>query len=323
MRLLIFKPGEWNGRRYSKEFCRALVENYDPQRGVEAPLVVGHRDWSAAARDEDEFAHGWAATLELDNAAQVFAIIPEPSPDIVGWIQTRKLRYVSVELAFDYDQDKSPINPRLIRIAALGRSIPAVPTTRIKASFALAQGGLLVDESDDNTLTAFGRLAWEETDEEDEMGEKNRQPETTSAPSVEELQARLAAAEAKNAELEQADRLRSSEAFMATVGGTGLPPAVRSEAAAFDAGLSDEARGQFRTLLGKMAPVVSLGRKHEADKPAVTAGSLSAQVKAYQREHNIGTFAEAMSALRATRPELFADVEGGEDGDDDEGGTAA
>lgn len=101
MRIVIFRPGTWNGTRYTKEFCRAMAEAYDPTGGIEAPLVVGHRAWSEAPRDEDELAHGWAQRLEVDGSGKVFAVVPNPSPEMVGWIQTNRLRYLSVEMSYD------------------------------------------------------------------------------------------------------------------------------------------------------------------------------------------------------------------------------
>lgn len=152
MRIVIFRPGTWNGTRYTKEFCRAMAEAYDPTGGVEAPLVVGHRAWSEAPRDEDELAHGWAQRLEVDGSGKVFAVVPNPSPEMVGWIQTNRLRYLSVEMSYDLNARGEPANPQLIRMCALGRSIPAVPTTRIRAEFDRAGDVLTIDTTDDGTF---------------------------------------------------------------------------------------------------------------------------------------------------------------------------
>ena len=108
MRIVIFRPGTWNGTLYTKEFCRAMAEAYDPTGGIEALLVVGHRAWSEAPRDEDELAHGWAQRLEMDGSGKVFAVVPNPSPEMVGWIQTNRLRYLSVEMSYDLNARGEP-----------------------------------------------------------------------------------------------------------------------------------------------------------------------------------------------------------------------
>ena len=333
MRILIFKPGTWNGRRYTQEFCRQMVANYDPQRGIEAPVVVGHRDgWGRT--DEYEFAHGWASSLEVDVSGQVFAIIPEPTGELVEWIQTHKLRYVSIEMFFDLSDKDIPINPQLVRIAVLGRSIPAVPVTRIKAEFSAVGGGLFVQEAD-GVYCAFGVLTVDGLDtesngEEEAMGQTQGASADTATESVEELQAKLAASEARadtlekrNTELEAKNHETEAATFMASVGGTGLPPAVRDQAAAHDVTLNEEQRKSFRAFLGALAPVVTLGKDPVVEQPQRVTGNLSEKIRAYQKKHNLGSFVDAMTALRSKQPELFAHVAESNPDDDDEGGDAA
>ena len=86
----------------------------------------------------------------------------------------------------------------------------------------------------------------------------------------EHARAQLESLRRRNEELERRERERESAAFVATVGGTGLAPAVRELAAALDANLGEADRAQYRELLGKPAiggfpnvgcvvPLVSLG----------------------------------------------------------------
>lgn len=311
MRIVIFRPGTWNGTRYTKEFCRAMAEAYDPTGGIEAPLVVGHRSWSEAPRDEDELAHGWAQRLEVDGSGKVFAVVPNPSPEMVGWIQTNRLRYLSVEMSYDLNERGEPTNPQLIRMCALGRSIPAVPTTRIRAEFDRTGDVLTIHTTDDGTFVlarlsaSFDAAEHTNTPQEEDGMDTDTGTGAPTAALDEHARAQLEQLRRRNEELERRERERESAAFVATVGGTGLAPAVRELAAALDAKLGEADRAQYRELLGKLAPPVTLGRETTIKQAQGPEGSLASQVRAYQRTHKIETFEAALDGLRAESPELF------------------
>ena len=135
MILKIFE-GEYPQGSWPIERVRRLVEAYDPVNGIEAPAVVGHMDNVLVERLENELAYGWVKALSTNEAGEVFADIPneEISPQLKTWITDRNLRYVSAEIA-ERDLKEAETPPYLVRVAFLGRSIPAVNTARVPSLF--------------------------------------------------------------------------------------------------------------------------------------------------------------------------------------------
>lgn len=135
----IFESGKYPQGEFGAEQVRQIAESYDPEGDIEAPCVVGHMNNALAERIENELSHGWVAGLlyiEQDGTGQLWADV-EPSPELTAHLAGRRLRYVSAELA------KREDGLYLVRLAFLGRSIPAVVTARVPAAFRWIGGPIL------------------------------------------------------------------------------------------------------------------------------------------------------------------------------------
>ncbi|HWR11962.1 MAG TPA: hypothetical protein VN445_09075 [Rectinemataceae bacterium] len=137
MNLLIFKAGEYPQGSWPIDRVKKFVAAYDPVNNIEAPGVVGHMDNGLVERQENELAHAWVKSLTMTEDGQVYAELPneDVSPQLRQWLTDHNLRYVSIEIG-EYDKQTPPQAPYLLRVAFLGRTIPAVPTTRIPTIFA-------------------------------------------------------------------------------------------------------------------------------------------------------------------------------------------
>jgi hypothetical protein len=311
--ILVFKAGKYPQGEWSKERTQKLAESYDPEKDIEAPVIIGHRGW-ADDSVEGQFAHGWVKSLRMDGAGKVWADIPEFSVEVKRALAEKKLRYVSVEI-FERDKRDAAQPPYLRAVALLGRDTPAVAGTRLPTLFEWMGGGSLSVDGERGVAVFTRRAGADEfapfaaRNEEEDMGK------------IEELEAELAKKDAEIAAFkQQADAARLSglkadaEAHFARLRDEGkLPPALFERAVALDARLDGEARQEFRDLLAAGEAKIDLSGRHAADKnraaPAKGGDGLSAKVKAFQTEKKIATFAEAAAALYAEKPELF-DEEG-------------
>jgi hypothetical protein len=308
---MIFKAGKYPQGDFSKERVRRLVEAYDPERGAEAPVVIGHRYY--ADTDEGQFAHGWVKALRMDGAGKVYAEVPEFSAEAKRAIAEKKLRYMSVEiLEFDKTDPEQP--PYLKAIALLGRDTPAFAGAKLPSVFALMTGGGLTVNEEEG-IAAFTRRL----DKTDASLFSGGEQEGVSMGKIEELEAELAASkaqvaafEAEREELRVAGRKADAEAFFGKLRDEGkLQPALYERAVALDARLNDGGRAELRALFGELSAKVDLSGKHVADKgraAALPAGvDLAGKIRAFQAEKSIATFEAAAGALYAERPELFGE----------------
>jgi hypothetical protein len=93
-----------------------------------------------------------------------------------------------------------------------------------------------------------------------------------------------------------------------------ITPALFDKAVTLDAGLGDEQRKEYRALFDGLNAVADLSGGHAAPKPKTAdagGGTLAAKIRAFQKEKNIATFAEAAEAVYAANPALFEDEGGG------------
>jgi hypothetical protein len=136
MIIKVFEAGEYPQGSWPVERVRALVSSYDPVNATEAPAVVGHMENVLVERLENELAYGWVRSLSMDEGGTVWADMPNEdiSPELRSWILNKNLRYVSVEIA-EFDLKEPGKAPYLVRVAFLGRSIPAVSTARVPSLF--------------------------------------------------------------------------------------------------------------------------------------------------------------------------------------------
>jgi hypothetical protein len=311
--IMIFKAGKYAQGDWCKERIQRMVDAYDPDKNIEAPVVIGHRSWSD--NEKSELAHGWVKSLRMDGAGKVYADIPGFSPEARHAIADKQLRYVSAEI-YEFDKRDAAEAPYLRAAALLGRSTPAVQGTRIPAMFEeLVKGGTVtsLQNEDEELIAVFTRKVTAEDFRSVEEPKKNKKEE----PSMDEekLKAALAAKEAEAAmfkkeldELKTAGRKREAEGCFGKLRDEGkLTPALFERAVALDIRLDDGARKDLRSLFSELETKVDLSGAHVADKQkAAPAGdTVTAKVRAFQKEKGIATFAEAAEALYAAQPGLF------------------
>jgi hypothetical protein len=316
--LMIFKAGKYPQGDWPKERVQKLVDAYDPEKNVEAPVVIGHRFYGND--DEYQNAHGWVSGLRMDGTGRVFARVGEFSADVKKKLAEGKLRYVSAEF-YEFDKVNNERPPYLKAVALLGRDTPAVAETKISLFTLMAGGGLAVVDEKEHIAVFIRRAGAEEI--------KNLAKECRGGVNMEELEklkAELAAEKEKaaafqkeNAGFRVTEKKSEAAAFFAKLRDEGkIAPALFEKAAALDAGLGEEQRKEFRALLDGLNAAVDLSGGHAASKPKTPApgagsGTLAAKIRAFQKEKGIATFAEAAEAAEAVyaeNPALFED-EGG------------
>ncbi len=296
MKILIFRPGKWNGIQFSKEFCIALAKRYNAQKGaVKAPLVIGHQ-WQT--KIENELAEGWVTELEYTDSGIVYALCNEVSENLKGYIEDKRLRYASIEFKYSVGKDEAIENPDLLRVALLGRHAPAVKGARIvkfseekeddtyrtSVNFDMSEQGGVVSSFEEHTNIP-------ETKEED-MNEVQQMQETLAKNEV-----ALAEKDKRIAELEAKEKLRESEAFADSLVKEGrLTPSQKDAVASLHASLSGEQQKQYGQTL-KASPVLTQLSKQETVSDTTGSLSLSDKVKAYQAKHGIGSYADALQRL--------------------------
>jgi hypothetical protein len=316
--IMIFKAGKYAQGDWPKERVQKLVDAYDPEKNMEAPVVIGHRFYGTD--DDYQDAHGWVIGLRMDGAGKVFARVGEFSGDVKKKIAEGKLRYVSAEI-YEFDKVDAARAPYLKAVALLGRDTPAVAGTKVSLFGLMAGGGLTVIDEKEN-LTAFTRKAGAEEiksfagdggREDTEMNELEQSKEqvTTLQAELAAEKEKLAAFQRETAELRNAGKKGDAEAYFSKLRDEGkLAPAQFDKAVALDVNLGDEERKAFRAMFDGMVSQVDLSGEHTASKgraPAASAGNsdVTAKIRAYQKERNFATFAEAAEALYASKPELF------------------
>jgi hypothetical protein len=318
--LMIFRAGKYPQGDWPKERVRKLVDAYDPEKKWEAPAVIGHRYFTGT--DEAQFAHGWVKGLRMDGSGKVFAEIPEFSAEAKKAMAENKLRYLSAEI-FELDKEDDTQAPYLKAVALLGRDSPQIPAARLPSLFGLLSQGTVTTVDEKEHIAAFTRKVNTEEIQTLSAEGQETQEDKGMEKTLEELQAELEKAKSdlasfqkENGDLKNAGRKQEAEAFFGKLRDEGkLPPALSGEAAELDARLGEEERKGFRALFGKLEQTVDLSGKHLADKKDAPAGTasgtdLTAKIRAFQKEKNFSSFAEAAEALHAEKPELF--TEGGE-----------
>jgi hypothetical protein len=316
--LMIFKAGKYPQGDWPKERVQKLVDAYDTDKNIEAPVVIGHRFYGPD--DEYQDAHGWVSGLRMDGAGKVFARVPEFSADVKKKIAEGKLRYISAEF-YEFDKVDAARPPYLKAVALLGRDTPAVAGTKITLFNLMSGGGLaVIDESEH--ISAFTRKA-DAGEIKALTSESSGNQQTTMGVNMDELEklkAELAAEKEKaaafqkeNAELRNAETKSEAAAFYAKLRDEGkIAPALFDKAVGLDVKLGVEERKDFRALFGGLDAKVDLSGNHAASKPKAGAGggTVTAKIRAFQKEKGIATFAEAAEAVYAENPALFED-EGG------------
>lgn len=334
--IMIFKSGTYPQGDWPKERVKRMVDAYDPEKSIEAPVVIGHKDGPRRIpldSDEAQYAHGWIKSLRMDGAGKVYADIPEVSDEAKAAIAQKKLRYVSAEI-FEFDEIDPKDPPYLRAIALLGRDTPAVPTTRLPTFFSLLTGGGISTLDKEQHLIAFIRKMntseFDEPEKPDTTNTSKDSPDTINGETTnyehkestmteeEKLQQKLAEKEKElaafrkeNETLKSSAARQDAESFYSDLRDKGIvPPALFETTVAFDEKLSKEQREGFRNLVSAFEVKVDTTGDHSASKKKAvsvpeTGNQLNAKIKAFQQERKIETFADAAKILHQEKPELF------------------
>ena len=324
--LFVFAAGKYPQGDWPKERVKKLVDAYDPENSLEAPAVIGHQFFPM--NDAYQYAHGWVQKLRIDKDNKVYATIPEFSAEARQAIKEKKLRYISVEI-YEFDKVNKDNAPYLKAVALLGRDTPAVAGTKIPTVFSsLFSGGVANTVDEENHVSTFTRKVNAEDIQALSTNGRGTTEEETNMKTAEELQAELEKSNARIAELEKGagelaafrkeneelknvGRKQDAEAFYGKLRDEGkLPPAQFEKAVSLDARLAGDDRKEMRAMFAAMEAKVDLSGKHRADKKnapdaAASGSGITAKIRAFQKEHKLGSFDEAAIALHAEKPELF------------------
>ena len=337
----VFESGKYPQGEFGAEQVRQIADSYDPEGDIEAPCVVGHMNNALAERIENELSHGWVKGLlyiEQDGTGQLWADV-EPSPELTAHLAGRRLRYVSAELA---KRDEGALY--LVRLAFLGRSIPAVVTARVPAAFRWIGAPILktlglkfAEQSDSEEPLCFCRKLEfreagikEQREEPEGPTQKEEINESTEEPKGGENMAKISdeqfaaeqaraakfqqeaeAAKAALAKFQQEQEKAGVEARLAKFRDEGrLTPAEFDQAVGLAMQLQGEYREQYFAQIGGRPPVLDTSEKAPANKAAPKSGSTSPaeQVRKFAAENNI-SFEAAAQRLAQQNPALFEQEE--------------
>lgn len=100
--VLVFRPGSWNGDKYSKEDAETLFKNTVKQ-GVDLPFRP-HMQMSffGGGGESPEVAYGWIGrkTLELADSGRITGTLSNVTEDMKAKLSEKRYRYVSPEIAY-------------------------------------------------------------------------------------------------------------------------------------------------------------------------------------------------------------------------------
>jgi hypothetical protein len=255
----------------------------------------------------------------MDGAGKVFAQVPEFSADIKKKLVEGKLRYISAEF-YEFDKINAEQPPYLKAVALLGRDTPAVAGTKITLFTLMADGGLaVIDEAEH--ITAFTRKAGageikhltkegQKGGAMDELEELKVQAESLRTELAAEKE-KAAAFQRENEGLRDAEKKSEAVAYFEKLRNEGkLHPALFDKTVALDTKLTEEQRKAFRGLFGELDQILDMSGTHIAEKKSgasarAGSGTLTAKIRAFQKEKHMATFEEAAGAMYAEHPELF------------------
>jgi hypothetical protein len=235
---------------------------------------------------------------------------------------------MSVEI---YENDKVDENqpPYLRSIALLGRDTPAVAGAKLPAYFSLAPGGRVCFAKEEEHTTVFtsrvdaAEIKYFSGNTEKQSNESEVNMDEVVQAQMEKLKADLAAANEKiaafqkeNETLRGAEHKTGAETFFSKLRDEGkLPPALFEKVTALDAKLGDRERAELRAVFSAMEITADLSGTHAAPKgkaPKGGEGSITAKIRAFQKEKGFASFADAADAFYAANPAAFDDEGGNE-----------
>lgn len=114
----IFKPGTWNGKKYTEQDIDDLVDSFG-KVGYEPPIKLGHEEKSG------DQAWGWVKNLRKVSGRAVADLTDIPE-QLYNAIKDRRYNALSSEIFFDLKRDGNLFRRALKAVAILGAEIPAV-----------------------------------------------------------------------------------------------------------------------------------------------------------------------------------------------------
>jgi hypothetical protein len=330
LEIMVFKSGKYPQGEWKAERVKRMVEAYDPEKSWEAPGVVGHlSDFEVSSIGRDaEYADAWVKSLRMDGAGKVYALFTDLSSSLKLAVMERRVKYCSVEI-MEMDKVNPELPPYLAKVAFLGRTLPAVPTTLIPAKFNLAMGNVLESEPSNedknkNLLRFFCRFSEPKNfnDFKDKNDSKKESPMTDEEKKLfTKMQEDLNLANRKITEFEnqktvfeKIENKKEATLFFQNLQNEGiLPPALFSKTVELDTSLDPNTRKEFREIIAGFQKIADTTGSHFADKKKINQdeskkeADLNAKITAFQAEHKIATFREAAKILFAKNPELFQD----------------
>ena len=324
--LFVFKSGKYPQGDFPRERVARMVNAYDPVHDLEAPAVIGHRDYQLKDTDEDELAHGWVTSLRMDGAGKVYASFRDISPKLRHYLADKQLQYISVEIT-PWDEQDPDRPPYLEGVAFLGRSRPQLATTRVPPMFARSpfvgvkddeRGTLIFSRAlSRSEIEMFEGVPAIQNTETEQEGEDMPQTIESLQAQVDEQQAAISEFTAKqtalneeNAKLKAESLKAEAVSFFAELRNAGkLPPAVFDQVVSFDARLpGDEMRKEFRALFGKHDAIIDISGGHLVGAHPNKELPLSSRIKTFAAAKKIDRFEDAAAAYFAEHPEDFAET---------------
>jgi hypothetical protein len=121
----LFAVGEWNGHPITLEYLEKIAENYNTLRISFEPAIKAGHDPSDHSFLMGELAAGWAVNLRVENGQYLVGDLEVPTKVYEEYLQTKSLRYKSVEIVPNFRRDGKEYGPVMVGLALLGANYPA------------------------------------------------------------------------------------------------------------------------------------------------------------------------------------------------------
>jgi hypothetical protein len=260
------------------------------------------------------------AEAYVDGTGKVYADIPEFSSKVKQALAEKQLRYVSVEI-YEFDKRDAAEAPYLSEVTLLGRDPPVVPGTKLPTLFELLKGdGLSTNK--ETSIAAFTRKVTGQDCRFIKVEREGTMNKEGSCMDEEKLKAELATKEAEAAafkkeweELKSTGKQHEAQAYFGKLRDDGkLPPALFEKVVALDIRLEEAERKELRALVGEFETKVDLSCTHIVDKKKKKgwgwvgipgSDTLTAKIRAFQKEKCFASFEGVINALYTVQPSLF------------------
>lgn len=225
--VLVFRPGNWNGQKYTKDDVNMVFANTIKQ-GVDLPF----RPHQSFFSDEDEKAEGWVdrKSLELSKSGTVTGTISNVTEEMVEKLQKKNYRYVSPEVAFPtYEamKDGDMTEAYIMALAPVARPAirPQKPLTKLEDGSCHVQmfdDDVMLDDTETTThgthihnhiyIDGDGKFRPDNDKELIDMADKKEEVKDTKVELTDDMKATLADIEKQKTEIaEQRAELSTSK----------------------------------------------------------------------------------------------------------------